>query len=105
MVLLEVALVFGAVGVLVYWTFRLVSRFHDQGRRPVSPAGHWRAAHYDVKGQTHVVLQKISTSGANVVDEHIIATVATDDPDYDAKFLTAMSIARERRALFEVEEE
>jgi hypothetical protein len=40
-----------------------------------------------------------------VVDEHAIASIPVDDPEYDAKFLTAMSIARERRALFEAEEE
>jgi len=38
-----------------------------------------------------------------VVDEHVIATLRVDDPEYDAKFLSAMATARERRALFEAE--
>ena len=51
-----------------------------------------------------MVLQKISSSGV-VLDEHVVATVPVDDPDYDAKFLTAMNTARERRALFEAEQD
>jgi hypothetical protein len=104
MALLEAALVVGMVCVIVYATIQLLTRPQDQ-RRPVSPAGQWRAAHYDVKGETHVVLQKISASGVNILDEHVIATIPVDDPDYDAKFLTAMNTARERRALFEAEED
>ncbi len=103
-VLLEVALVLGMVGLIAYGTIRLLMRSHDD-QRLLSPAGQWRTAHYDVKGQTRVVLQKVSSSGAKVLDEHLIATVPVDDPDYDAKFLTAMSTARERRALFESEQE
>lgn len=105
MVILEAALVIGMVWLVVYGTIRLLAR--PQGaapRSPVSPAGEWRAVHYDVKGTTRVVLQRISPSGDHVLDEHVIATVPVDDPEYDAKFLAAMSTARERRALFETEE-
>ena len=52
-----------------------------------------------------MVLRKIAPNGWHVVDEHIIATIAVDDPDYDTKFLAAMSDARARRALFESEED
>jgi len=103
MVILEAAVVLGMVWVIVYGTIRLLTRPQDQAR-PVVRAGQWREAHYDAGGETRVVLQKISPSGAQVLDEHVIATVRVDDPDYDAKFLTAMSTARERRALFEAEE-
>ena len=64
----------------------------------------WAEKHYDVQGTTRVVLQRISPTGDAVLDEHVIATVPVDDPEYDAKFLDAMSTARERRALFETEE-
>ena len=102
MLLLEAAFVVGVVSVIVYASFWLLTRSRAH-QRPVSPAGHWRAVHYDVKGRTQVVLQKVSPSGVKV-DEHVIATIPVDDPDYDAKFLAAMSTARERRALFETEE-
>jgi hypothetical protein len=104
MAYLDVALVSAMVGLVVYGTIRLLTRPEPQ-RRPVSPAGRWRAAHYDVKGETRVVLQRVSASGVNLVDEHIVASVRIDDPEYDAKFLAAMSTARERQALFEAEED
>ena len=102
MVLIEAALVVGIVFVIVYATSWLLTRSRAN-QRPVSAAGRWRAVHYDVKGRTQIVLQKVSPSGAKL-DEHVIATIPVDDPDYDAKFLAAMSTARERRALFETEE-
>jgi hypothetical protein len=104
MVILEIALVLGMVWVTAYGTIRLLRPPEDRGRLAVG-AGQWRAAHYDVGGETRVVLQKTSPSGFNVVDEHVIATLRVDDPEYDAKFLTAMSTARERRALFEAEDQ
>lgn len=104
MVLLEAAVVVGILSVIVYGTIWLLMRPKGP-RRPVMPAGQWQAAHYDVKGETHVVLQKVSPGGVNVLDEHVIATIPVGDPDYDAKFLAAMTTARERRALFEVEED
>ena len=103
MVLLEAALVIGMVWVLVYGTIRLLTQPQTR-RTPVSTAGRWRAVHYDVQGTTHVALQRVSPDGDHVLDEHVIATVRVDDPEYDAKFLAAMSTARERRAMFEAEE-
>jgi hypothetical protein len=100
MVLLEAALVVGMVWLVVYGTIRLLTR----PQSPVAPTGAWRAVHYDLQGRTHVVLQRTSPGGDYVLDEHVIATVPVDDPEYDAKFLAAMSTARERRALFEAEE-
>jgi hypothetical protein len=104
MVFLEAALVVGMVWLVVYGTIRVLSPLREQAR-PALPPGQWQAAHYDVDGETRVVLQKVAAGGAHVVDEHVIATFRSDDPDYDAKFLAAMSTARERRALFETEEE
>jgi len=104
MVILELALALGMVGLIVYGTIRLLSR-PEAERRPLPRGGQWQAAHYDLKGSTLVVLQKVSPTGVNVLDEHVIATIPVDDPEYDAKFMTAMNTARERRALFETEED
>jgi len=104
MVFLEAALVVGLVWLVVYGTIRVLTPPREQPP-PALPPGQWQAAHYDVDGETRVVLQKTTAGGAHVIDEHVIATFRTDDPDYDAKFLQAMSTARERRALFEAEEE
>lgn len=106
MVILDAVLVIGMVWLVVYGTIRLLTRPPGGGRpSPVAPAGEWRTAHYDVKRTTHVVLQRISPGGDQVLDEHVIASIPVDDPDYDTTFLTAMSTARERRAMFEAEEQ
>lgn len=103
MVFLEAAVVVGLVWLVVYCTIRVLSPPREQARAALPP-GQWQTAHYDVHGETRVVLQKVTPGRGHVVDEHVVATFRTDDPDYDAKFLTAMSTARERRALFEAEE-
>jgi len=103
MVMVEAAFVIGLVGVLVYGVASFLLRPRQQHRSP-SLSGTWRVAHYDAAHHTHVVLQKVSDSGAEVLDEHVVATLPCDDAEYDDKFLAAMSIARQRQALFEAEE-
>lgn len=101
--LLEVILLLVVIGLVVIGTARAVGRF---GRRPplVSARGaQWKVTHYDAKGATRVVVQKVSPGGANLLSEHVVATIRLDEPDYDAHFMTAMATARERRAMFEVE--
>ena len=49
-------------------------------------------------------MHKVSTGGAHVLDEHVIAEIAVNDPDYDELFMTAMATARQRKAIFETEE-
>jgi hypothetical protein len=104
MVIVEAVVVLGLVGVLLYAVFRGLARL-QAGSTPSARPGVWKTAHYDVKGETRVVVQKVSTGGTNILDEHVVATIKVDDPDYDAKFLAAMASARERRSLFETEQE
>lgn len=101
MVLLEALFVVGVVCVVFVVTMGLLGRTQ---RQAAAPPGTWRTAHYDAKGSTRVVVQKVSLTGAVVLDEHVVATIPVDDPEYDARFLMAMSSARERQALFESEE-
>ena len=103
MVMLEAAIVIGVVGLLVFWVASLLLRSTNQGPQ-VSPAGTWRVAHYDAKGETRVVLQKVREGDTRVIDEHMITSIRADDPEYDAKFLVAMDAARQRQALFEAED-
>jgi hypothetical protein len=104
MVMVEAAFVIGLVGVMIYGIASFLLRPQEQQHRPSSLSGTWRVAHYDTKHETRVVLQKISESGTKVLDEHVVATLRAEDAKYDDKFLTAMSIARQRQALFESEE-
>ena len=103
-VIAEAALVIGLVGAAIYAVIRFLTPPKDE-QRPASSPGSWRTAHYDRDGETRVVLEKLAPNGASVLDDHVVAAVRLDDPEYDDKFLTAMSTARERRALFEAEEE
>jgi len=103
MVMLEAAIVIGVVGLLVFWVASLLLRSASQGPQ-VSPAGTWRVAHYDAKGETRVVLQKVREGDTRVIDEHVITSIRADDPEYDDKFLAAMDAARQRQALFEAED-
>ena len=103
MLIVDAVIVLGVVGVVAYFTIKLLTR--PQERRPVVPSGQWRVTHYDVKGVTRVVLQKVSPSGTHVLDEHVVGTIPISDPEYDVKFLEATATARQRRAVFEAEEE
>jgi len=101
MAILEGLLVVGALGLLLYVVIRALE---SRPGPPAVTAGHWRAAHYEVDGHTRVVVHKVSTGGAHVLDEHVIAEIAVTDPDYDELFMTAMATARQRKAIFETEE-
>ena len=103
MVVVEAVVLVGLMGLMIYVITSLLLRSPEQ-RHPSSRPGTWRVAHYDAEGETHVVLQRVSVSSHKVLDEHAIATFPSDDPDYDDKFLTAMSTARQRQALFESED-
>ncbi len=105
MAVLDAAVLVFLVLIVVYATLRLLERPSGPTRRPVAASGRWRVAHYDVESGTRVVLQRVSPDATVVQDEHVIAEISTDDPEYDAKFLTAMSTARERRAMFEAEDD
>jgi hypothetical protein len=104
MVLVDAVVVLGVIGLVVYGAVRVLSRTRYRLPAASSP-GQWRATHYDAKGSTKVVLQKMSPTGANLLNEHVVATIPLDDPEYDTKFMTAMAAARERRAMFESEED
>ena len=101
MAMVEGLLIVGALGLLLYVVIRAVE---SRPSHPAVAAGHWRAAHYDVNGQTRVVVHKVSAGSTQVLDEHLIAEIAVDDPEYDELFMTAMAMARQRKAIFEAEE-
>ena len=102
---LEATAVILLVAVVIYGGVLVALRPRDRHAAPLTGPGEWRVAHYDVKGATRVSLQKVAASGASVLDEHVVAEIQTADPDYDAKFMTAMDTARERRAMFESEDD
>lgn len=103
MVVIEAVALIGFLGLMIFWLTSHLLRSTHQGPQFTGP-GTWRVAHYDIKGETRVVLQKVREGGSDVLDEHVIASVRSDDPEYDDRFLTAMNAARQRQALFEAED-
>jgi hypothetical protein len=101
-ILLELALIVGLVWAMVSLTLWLLDR--TNAPVPATPA-HWRVTHYDADGETRVVLQKHDDQRDKVVGQHLVGTIPLDDPDYEEKFLAVMETARQRRALFEAEED
>lgn len=103
MVIFEAVILIGLVGLMIFWMTSHLLRSTNQGPQFSAP-GTWRVAHYDTKGETRVVLQKVRAGDTRVLDEHVITSVRSDDPEYDDKFLAAMNAARQRQALFEAED-
>ena len=103
--MLEAAAVVVLLGMVVFWAATVVmTRRQPQQREPVG-SGRWRAAHYDVGGSTRVVVQKLSATEMHLLDEHVVAELPRDAPDFDERFLEAMATARQRQSLFEAEED
>jgi hypothetical protein len=103
MVVVEAVVLIGLVGLMIFWMTSFLLRSTSDGPQ-FSPSGTWRVAHYEVKEETRVVLQKVREGDTKVLDEHVITSIRSDDPEYDDKFLAAMNTARQRQALFEAED-
>jgi len=104
MAMLDAVVVIGVLALVVFGALTLfMGRRGKEQPAPVG-TGQWRATHYDAKGLTRVVVQKVSATGVNLLDEHVVAELHRDDPDYDTKFMEAMDAARQRQAVFQSEE-
>ncbi len=104
MLLFQAAVVVALLGLLAYGAIMVLTRAPAERPPEIGPVT-WAVAHYDADRSTRIVVRKVSAGGTHVLDEHLVATVPVDDPDYDEKFLQAMTTARQRRALFETEAE
>ena len=101
-ILVELAL----LAVLVWAFVHGVLWLMDRPVRPALPAPvRWRVTHHDSGGETRVLLEKYGDRGDRVLGRHVVGTIRLDDPDYDDRFLALMDAARQRRALFEAEED
>ena len=101
--MLEAAAVIGLVAVVVLVAATFIMSRAKPGRQPIG-SGQWRATHYEADGVTRVVVQKVSATGVNLLDEHVVAELHRDDADFDSRFLEAMNTARQRQSVFEAEE-
>jgi hypothetical protein len=102
--LFETLVVVGVAGVIVYAMYGFLSGIGHGTETSASVAGRWETAHYGVNGVTRVVVRKTAPRTGKPLDEHVVAVIPDDDPDYDEKFLHAMAQARSRAALFASED-
>ena len=103
--LFETLVVVGVAAVIVYAMYAVLSSKAQGPQGSVaSAASRWETAHYGVNGATRVVVRKIAPRTGEMLDEHLVAVIPDDDPDYEEKFLHAMAQARSRAALFDSEE-
>ena len=100
--MLEALAVLGLAGLVIYGLLRAVM---GPSRPEVSSGSQWHVEHFDRRGTTHVVVRRRTSGGHTILDEHAIATIAVDDAEYDEKFMVAMAAARQRRAVFEAEDD
>lgn len=101
---IEVLFALGIVALVVYGTIVAVTSSEKRGAQSAIAGARWEAAHVAADHTTRVVVRKVVPTTGAVLDEHLVAVVADDDPNYDAKFLEAMAEARQRVALFESED-
>jgi hypothetical protein len=101
---IEVLFALGLVALGVYGSIVAITSRQKRGQHPTVPDARWETAHFAADHTTRVVVRKVVPATGVVLDEHLVAVVADDDPSYDAKFLEAMAEARQRVALFESEE-
>ena len=102
--LFETLVVVGVAVVIVYAMYAILSSTGQGTESSVANvASRWETAHYGVNGATKVVVRKAAPRKGKVLDEHVVAVIPDDDPDYEEKFLHAMAQARSRAALFDSE--
>jgi hypothetical protein len=83
------ALALALIELAVLWVREASSRLRS---RPI-----WRVASYADEGRTTVAVRLTNPAGA-VLDEHVVATVAGDAPDWQRSLLQAQ-LEAERRAI------
>ena len=91
-VLLIAILLVGGLGYLVYAASVSAARGRHLRLRT---RGRWQTRHYAQGGETVVAVALVLPTG-EVLDEHVVARIPDNDPDWNARFLRAREEAAER---------
>jgi pyridoxamine 5'-phosphate oxidase family protein len=81
---------------LLYFGYLAVSA---SARRPglrERDRARWRLRHYGDRGTTVVAVSLVSPVTGHVFDEHVVARIPDNDPDWSRRFLLAKEEAEER---------
>ncbi|HLL64550.1 MAG TPA: hypothetical protein VK453_02255 [Micromonosporaceae bacterium] len=87
----------GLVAVLLV-SYLVSSMTRSGDRRPAiraDPAARWQLRHFGDRDET-VVTVSLFAPGGPVLDQHVVARIRTEDPEWTARFLEAKEIAEER---------
>lgn len=89
LVLVEAAVLFA----VVFVAYRALTG----GRRPplLPVGGRWQPRHFADGGQTVVTVARMTPRG-EVIEEHVVARIHDDDPDWSRTFVAAKQEAEER---------
>jgi pyridoxamine 5'-phosphate oxidase family protein len=81
-----------AAAYVVYLATTPLARGRD---RRLRARASWQTRHYGANGET-VVAVSLTRPGGEILDEHVVARLRDDDPEWSAKFLRAREEAAER---------
>ena len=76
---------------------------NEPTQRPQLENVRWRAAHASRGGVTQIVVRREVVATGQVLEERVVASVPDDASDYDTRFNDAVSLARARAELYDVE--
>jgi hypothetical protein len=85
-------LVAACAAYLVYLATTPIARHRS---RRLAAKARWQIRHYGERGETVVAVSLMLPTG-EVLDEHVVARVPDDDPDWNGRFLLAQEEAAER---------
>ena len=83
-----------AVG-LTYFGYLVLSVFARRPQRFERDRAKWQLRHYGDRGTTVVAVSLVAPTG-RVFDEHVVARIPDQDPEWSERFLRAKEEAEER---------
>lgn len=84
-----------ATVLIAFLAYLVIARAARRGRARTAQTARWKLRHFGDRGAT-VVTASLMLPDGRVLDQHVVARIAEDDPEWTAKFLEASQVAEER---------
>jgi hypothetical protein len=85
----------GAAVLIAFLAYLVIATAARRGQARMARAARWKLRHYGERGAT-VVTASLMLPDGRVLDQHVVARIPEDDPEWTAKFLEASAVAEER---------
>jgi len=82
-------------GVVIYCAYLVTGALRQGTTRRSHEQATWKVRHYSHDGAT-VVAVSLTAPGGDVLDEHVVARLPDEDPNWQERFLHARQEAEER---------